>query len=40
MLVLHGAALLADEDGLLQVWDTQVLGIWRNGARESQRVYW
>ena len=34
VLVLHGATLLADEDGLLQVWDTQVLGIWRNGARE------
>ena len=36
----NGATLLADEDGLLPVWDPQVLGIWCYGARESQRVYW
>ena len=34
MFILHGATLFADEDGLLQVWGTQVLGIWCDGARE------
>ena len=38
MFILHGATLLADEDGLLQVWGTQVFGIWRDGAREPRRV--
>ena len=40
MLVLHGAALLAYEDGVLQVWDPQELGSWSSRARGSQRVGW